>query len=162
MNNVKFTTYMNVLKIAVAVIGVVLCLFLFFGPNIEQPLKEVAEFRDGFQLSAAIWYFISIFLACIALILGFFLFQLITNPKKTLMSIIGIVIGLVIYLGFRVVGSSDTAESLDLVRTIGDVDGSTISATTAGIYTVITGLILAILAIVAAPFMGRIAGMFKK
>lgn len=155
MNNIKFTTYMNILKIAVAVVGVLLCLFLFFGPNIEQPMDEVLAFREGFQLSTAIWYFIIIFLACIGLILGFFVFQLISNPKKTFMSIVGLVVALVLYLIFWGIGTSDTSESLNLIQSIGEVEQGTISSTTAGIYTVLTGLVVALLAIVLSPLMGR-------
>jgi uncharacterized membrane protein len=156
MNNVKFTTYMNVLKIAIASVGVLLCLFLFTGPNIEQPMSEVEDFRDGMQLSAAIWFFIIILLSCIALVLGFFVFQLISNPKKTLMSIIGLVVAFVIYLILWAIGTSDTAESLNLLQSIGEVESSTISSTTAGLYTVLIGLALAVLAIAVSPFLGRL------
>ena len=156
MNSVKFTTYMNILKIAIASVGVLLCLFLFVGPNIEQPMDVVEEFRDGMQLSAAIWFFIIILIACIALILGFFVFQLFANPKKTVMSIIGLIVALVIYLIFLAIGTSDTSESLNLLQSIGEVESSTITSTSAGLYTVLVGLALALLAIIVAPFLGRL------
>ncbi len=156
MNNVKFASIMNIVKIAIAVIGVVLSLFLFMGPNTDKPLEVIEEFREGATLSSAIWYFIIIFMACIGLILGFFVFQLASNPKKTLMSIIGIVVAFVLYFILWGIGTSDTRESLRLAESLGEISPGTISSTTAGIYTVLVGLGLALLAIILSPFMGKL------
>lgn len=152
----NLTTYMTILKVALAAIGIGACLFLFGAPNNTAELSEIAEYRDGAQMSIATSYTIFILIACVALVLIFFVMQLISNPKKTLMSIIGIVAALVLYIVLYAAGSNDTSESLGLVNTIGDVSGSTISATTAGLYVVFVGLAVAILAILAAPILGRL------
>lgn len=154
----NLTTYMNILKVSLAVIGIAVCLFLFGGPNNTAEVAEIESFRDGAKMTAATLFTIFILMACVALVLIFFVSQLISNPKKTLMSIIGLVVAFFLYLIMYFAGSNDTSESLGLMNTIGDVSKSTISATTAGLYTVFVGLAVAILAIVATPLLAR----FKK
>lgn len=154
MNN-NLTKWTNILKIAMAAIGIILCLFLFAGPASTAPLAEIEKYRDGGQMSAAIFFSIFALIACMALVLIFFVVQLISNPKKTILSIIGIVVGLVLYLLFYAIGTSDTSEGLGLNNTMGDVAPSTIRSTTAGLYTVLSGLVIAMLAIVITPFIGK-------
>lgn len=156
MNNVKFASIMNIVKIVIAVLGVGLSISLFFGPNTDATTEAITEFREGASLSGAIWYFIVIFLSCIGLILAFFLFQLISNPKRTVMSIIGIVAALVFYLIYLGIGTSDTSETLQFSESLGEISNSTVTTTTAGIYTVLTGLALALLAIILSPVMGKL------
>lgn len=150
------TKWMNILKVALAVIGIGVCLFLFGGPNNTAELSEIESFRDGAKMNAATYFTIFILVACVALVLFFFVMQLISNPKKTLFSIIGIAIALVLYLILYGIGTSDTAETLALTESIGDVSKGTITSTTAGLYTVLVGLIVAVLAIVATPFIGKL------
>ncbi len=147
MNNLSKWT--NIGKIASAVIGVVACLFLFGGPNTNvNDAAEVAAFRDGAQMSFATFFTIFLLAACVALVLIFFVAQLISNPKKTIMSIIGLVAALVIYLVVYMMGTSDTDESLNLVSSIGSVSKSTITSTTAGLWTVFIGLMAVVVVIV--------------
>jgi hypothetical protein len=150
------TKWMNILKVALAVIGIGSCLFLFGGPNNTAELSEIESFRDGAKMTTATYFTIFVLVACVALVLFFFVMQLISNPKKTLLSIIGIVVALVLYLVLYGIGTSDTSESLALTDSIGDVSKGTITSTTAGLYTVLTGLVVAILAIVATPFIGKL------
>ncbi|MFA7273610.1 MAG: hypothetical protein WC044_07060 [Crocinitomicaceae bacterium] len=154
MNN-NLTKWTNILKIALAAIGIILCLFLFAGPASTAELSEIENYRDGAQMSAAILFSIFILLACIALVLIFFVRQLISNPKKTILSIIGIVVGLVLYLLFYAIGTNDTSDGLGLTESIGNVAPGTIRSTTAGLYTVLAGLVIALLAIVVTPFIGK-------
>ncbi|MGJ8661547.1 MAG: hypothetical protein ACSHXL_05890, partial [Bacteroidota bacterium] len=132
------------------------CLFLFSGPNNTAELSEIESFRDGVKMTAATYFTIFVLAACVALVLFFFVRQLISNPKKTLFSIIGIVVALVLYLLLYVVGTSDTSESLALTESIGNVSKGTITSTTAGLYTVLVGLAAAVIAIVATPFIGKL------
>lgn len=154
MNNLaKFTNYG---KVALAVIGVVACLFLFGGPNTNaNNVSEVTEFREGAKMTFATMFTIFILVACVALVLIFFVAQLISNPKKTLMSIIGIVVALVIYIVIWAAGTSDTDKSLGLVESIGSVSQGTINATTAGLWTVFIGLLAAV-GVIIASFVKRI------
>ncbi|MBU2018952.1 MAG: hypothetical protein KJ941_04835 [Bacteroidetes bacterium] len=151
-----FTKYMNILKVTLAVIGIGVCLFLFGGPNNTAELSEIETFRDGAKMNAATYYTIFILIACVALVLIFFIAQLISNPKKTLMSIVGIVAALVLYVVLYSVGSNDTVTSLGLSSDFADVSSSTISATTAGLYVVFIGLGVAILAILGGRLLGKV------
>ncbi len=150
------TKWMNILKVALAVIGIGVCLLLFGGPNNTAELSEVESFRDGAKMGAATWYTIIVLFSCVALVLFFFVRQLISNPKKTLFSIIGIVVALVLYLLLYGIGTNDTSETLALTESIGNVSKGTITSTTAGLYTVLFGLVAAVIAIVATPFIGKL------
>jgi hypothetical protein len=152
MDSNKFKLIMTVLKFGLAIIGILLCLALFFGPNMEATLEDQINFREGTSLSLATTYTSFIFFAGIGLILFFFVLQLITNPKKTIMSIIGLVIATVLYIVLLMMGTSDTNESLVLLD---PVSIETIGSTTAGIYTVLTGIGAGLLAVIIGPFMGR-------
>lgn len=145
----------NVLKISLVAIGVLSCLFLFVGPNATAEVSEVESFREGASLSFSIGFTIFVIVACVALVLLFFVFQLISNPKKTLFSIIGIVVALVLYLIISIGGTSDTNETLLLAEDV-QVAQSSINSTTAGLYTVLVGLVVAFAAAVFGPLFGRL------
>jgi uncharacterized membrane protein len=153
MDTKKLNLYMSILKVGLAAIGAILCLFLFGGVSTEAPIAEQEAFRDGTSLGLAVSFTGFIIFASVGLILLFFVVQLITNPKKTVMSIIGLLAALVLYLIFTIMGTSDTNESLALIRN--PVDLGTIASTTAGLYTVLTGVIVAFLAVILGPFLGR-------
>lgn len=153
MKSNKLDLAMNVLKFGLVAIGVVLSLLIINGPNAEQTQMEIDTFREGASLGAAISFTGILLFACAAVVIVFFLVQLVTNTKRTVFSIIGILIALGIYLLFTLVGTSDTNDSLGLWRT--PVSGSTINSTSAGLYTVIIGLVISILAIILGPIMGR-------
>lgn len=152
MNSNKLITTLNIVRIALVVIGVGASLSLFLGPNVNDGTEAVAAFRDGAQLSTAVMFTIAVLLATVALIFVFFFMQLATNTKKTVMSIIGILAALVIYLIFFAGGTSDTSETLLLKN---PVDDGTVATTTAGLYTVLVGFAVGILVIILGPFMGR-------
>ena len=79
---------------------------------------------------------------------------MITNTKKTVYSIIGILVALVIYLIFWAAGTSDTNESLALLEDV-QVEQGTIATTTAGLYTAIICLVIGVLAWILSPLMGK-------
>lgn len=140
---------MNILKVVLVAIGVISCLLLFGGPDITGDPKEVEAFRDGGRMSfASIFTGFIVFLG-VGLILLFFVVQLISNPKKTILSIVGIIAALAIYLIFWAAGTSDTNESLQLRH---PVDQGTITATTAGLWTTIVAVVVGVLAIIAGFF----------
>jgi hypothetical protein len=153
MNSTKLNTILNAVKIALIVIGVGASLLLFNGPNVTAGTEAVEEFRDGSQMTTAIFFTIALLLAGIAMILIFFASQLISSPKRTILSIVGIVAALGLYLIFTLAGTSDTTDTLLLKN---PVEQSTVNTTTAGIYTVLIGLVAGVLVIVLGPFMGRL------
>lgn len=154
MNVKKLNLYMSILKFGLVAIGVILCLFLFSGPNMESTVEEQIAFRDGSSMSLAASFTGFIIFTSLGLILVFFIVQLITNPKKTILSIIGIVVGLLLYLIFTMIGTSDTNETLTLAENV-QVDQGTIVSTSAGLYTVLVGISVGILAVLVGPLMGR-------
>ena len=157
MDTKKLNLYMSILKIALVAIGVIACLFLFGGADMNSSIEDQVSFRDGAKMGFSIGFTGFLLIAGVGLILLFFVVQLISNPKKTIMSIIGVVASLVLYLILLVAGTSDTNDSLKLVDDVQVAQG-TIGSTTAGIYLVIILIVVAVAAAVAAPIMA----MFKK
>ena len=157
MDTKKLNLYMSVLKIALVAIGVLACLFLFNGADMNSTVEEQESFRDGAKMGFSIGFTGFLMFAGIGLILLFFVMQLISAPKKTVMSIIGLVASLVLYLILLIVGTSDTNSSLQLTDDVQVAQG-TIGSTTAGIYLVIILIVVAVIAAIASPIMA----MFKK
>ena len=152
MKEQKFNLYLTILKGILVGIGVVCCAFIIGGPNVNQELQEVEAFRDGAKMAVAINYTIGIILSGVGLIFLFFFVQLVTQTKKTLMSIIGLVIALVVYLVFSAVGTSDTSATLQLKNAVSD---GTVATTTAGLYTVGLAIFVGVAAIVIMPIINR-------
>lgn len=149
----KLNLYLTILKIVLITVGVLSCIFLLGGPEPEGlPTEEFEAFRDGTTLAVATNFTGFIIFVGVALILLFFVVQLISNPKRTLLSIVGIVAALVIYLIILMSGTADTNETLQL-RPESQVDLKTIGATTAGLWTAMIGIIIGALAILAGPLM---------
>ena len=71
------------------------------------------------------------------------------------MSTIGVIAALLVFLIMWAMGSSDTNETLQLRETV-QVDPGTISSVSAGLYTAIIGVVVAGLAWVLSPLMGRL------
>jgi len=152
MNSNKLNVILNGLKFGLVGIGVIACLLVIGGPNAEAEVPVQEEFRDGGAMSTAIGYTLLIIVAAVAAVLLFFVLQLISTPKKTVMSILGLIIALVLFLIFWMVGTSDTNESLALRD---PVELGTIRTVTAGLYTAFVGVIAGVLVWVLSPLMGR-------
>ena len=153
MDAKKLTVGLNALKFSIAIVGVVLSLFLFNAPNVVAGTEAVETYRDGSVIfSSAIWFTIIIFFALCAFVLLFFFVQLISNPKRTVISILGILIFLGIYLVISLMGTTDTNEKLALRN---QVSSGVINTTSAGIYTIIIGMFAGLLVVILGPFMGR-------
>jgi ACR3 family arsenite efflux pump ArsB len=88
----------------------------------------------------------------------FFVYQIAMQPKKTLMSIVGIVVALVLYFVMYFSGSSDTMKSLALRHEASD---SVIAATSAGVYTIGICIAVGLLVVVFGPFMGKLRSSRK-
>lgn len=146
---------MSILKVGLVAIGVIASLFLFSGADMNSTLQDQVSFRDGMSLSFSTSFTGFLIIASVGLILLFFIVQLISNPKKTIMSIVGLVAALVLYLIFLMVGTSDNNTSLQLAEDV-QVEKGTIVSTTAGLYLVITLIVVALLAAVLSPLMGRL------
>ncbi len=96
METKKLNLFMSILKIGLVAIGVILSLFIIGGPNMEGTVEAQETFREGASMSLATSFTGFIIFASVGLILVFFVIQLITNPKKTVMSIIGLLVALVL------------------------------------------------------------------
>ncbi len=154
MDAKKLNMIMSIAKFALGAIGVIACLLIINGPNMEST-KEVRDaFRDGGEMGLAINYTVFIVIATAAAVILFFLLGLVTNTKKTVMSIVGVVGAFVLFMIFWAMGSSDTHDSLQLGENIA-ADSGTISFVSAGLWTVIVGVLVATLVAVLSPFMGR-------
>lgn len=150
----KLNTVMTIMKFLLGAVGVIACLLIINGPNMEATEEARVAFRDGGKMALAINYTLFVIIATSAAVILFFLFGLVTNTKKTIMSILGVFVGMLLFLIFWMMGSSDTHESLNLSEKI-QADAGTISFVTAGIYTVIVGVVIAALVALLSPFMGR-------
>jgi amino acid transporter len=152
MKLTKLNLYLAILKVVLISTGVIFCLFLFGGPNPEGATQAaVAEFRDGSKMSLATSFTTFILFVGVGLILLFFVVQLISNPKRTLLSILGLIAAFLIYLLFLMIGTGDTNESLQL-RPETQVDLGTIGAATAGLYTALVGVAAGALVIILGLF----------
>lgn len=151
----KLNLFLTVLMYLLVAVGVIACLLIINGPNMDAEEDVRNSFRDGGGMALAINYTLFIIIAATAIVLGFFALGLVTNTKKTVMSIVGVIGAFVLFMIFWAMGSSDTRESLALKESI-PVDSGTISFVTAGIYTVMVGIVIATLVAVLGPFMGRL------
>ena len=155
MDDKKLNMVMAILKVVLVVVGVLASFLVIMGPNGNSEMAEQQEFLESFKLGLAINYTLYIVLGGVAVILAFFFVGLVTNTKKTALSIVGIIAALVLFLIFWAAGSSDTNETLNLSEKVA-TDSGTIGTVTAGIYTAMIGLAVGALVWVLSPLMGRL------
>lgn len=143
MESKKLTLAMNILKYTVGVLGLIGCIWVIgTSPGSDATLEVKSDYAESTQMSFAIGFTIAVIFAAVAGVLLFFIYQLITNPKKTVMSIIGIVVAFVFFLILWMIGTSDTAASVGLEGNP-DAGQGTLNWVTAGIYTIIIGVVVA-------------------
>lgn len=153
MESNKLTKMMNILKFALVIIGLFFAVSLLFsGVPSDATQAEKLEFMNGFKMSGAINFFIFVFILGVALVLLFFVMQLISTPKKTIMSIAGILGAVVLFFIFKMAGTSDNHETLHLKEPISE---GTLATTTAGIYVVGLGIVIAVVLILVGPLLGK-------
>jgi len=151
MKEDKLNLVLTIFRYSLVLIGVGLSILLFSGPTVADGMAAMAEFRKSSKMIGVDYTIIIIGMAIVS-VLGFFFYQLMQQPKKTITAIIGIVVSLVIYFGFFIAGSADTNTTLALRHEVSD---GVISAATAGIYTIGICLFVGVLAVVFGPLMGR-------
>lgn len=154
MDSKRLNLMMSVLKIALVALGVIAFFLVLNGPNMDQEEAVREEFLNGGKLAFSVGYTGFILFLGVGLILLFFVMQLITNTKKTLKSIMALLIAGLVFLIFYLMGTSDTNETLQL-KEAQHVEPGTIAGTTAGLYTVMGGVIVGFLVWILSPFMGR-------
>jgi len=149
MENKKMALGLNAVKILLAVLGFIACVLVIGGPNAtgDTPVSEIEAFRDGGAMGFTMSLTGFVIIACLALVLIFFIVQLITNPKKTVLSIIGILVVMVLYFILTMAGTSDTMETLN-PQISEPVSQGTIDSTSAGIMTVIIAIFAAIAVVI--------------
>ena len=99
MKEEKLNLVLTIFRYSLVLIGVGLSILLFSGPTVADGMAKMAEFRKSSKMIGVDYTLIIIGMAIVS-VLGFFVYQLIQQPKKTITAIIGIVISLVIYFGF--------------------------------------------------------------
>jgi hypothetical protein len=155
MDAKKTALLLNTIKFVLSGVGVLACILVINGPNTNAGSQVVEEFRDGFEMSFALLFTIAVIFACVAMIIAFFVIHFISQPKKTALSIMGILVSFVVYMVFYIGGTSDTSKSLLLKNEVSD---GVVLTTTAGIYTTFVALAVAVLVIILLPIYNR----FKK
>lgn len=145
MNEKRINMLSGIIKYSLIAIGVILCLLVINGPNATADEAAISEFRDGTKLSLAISYTGFLIFVCSGLVLLFFIILLISDFKKAIKSIVGIIIFALIYIVLNMIGSADTSETLQLKNAVSD---ATVDSTTAGLITSLIGLTVAGLVIV--------------
>ena len=154
MNATKLNLISRIFQYLSIAVGVVLSiLILISGPSVTDGKEALEKFRESTEMNAAIYFILFILFAGAAMVIGFFVSQIIQSPKRTILSIIGIVISFVVYLIFYLLGSSDTTDTLALRNPVSD---GVIFTTTAGLYTIGILLFVGLVVIIAGPFMGRL------
>jgi hypothetical protein len=156
MNEKKITLIGNVIKFAFIAIGVILCALVITGPNADSSVNSpevIEQFRESGTLGAAVGFTGFLIMACAGLVVLFFVLLLISNFKKAIKSMLGIIAFGIIYFVLSAIGTGDNSESLQLINPI---DQPTLNSTHAGIITAMIGLAVVVLAVIAGPFMGRL------
>lgn len=147
MDNNKIKMISNVIRYGLIALGVIACLLIIGAPVTgSSTLDEIAAYRDGGSMSFAAMLTVLIIVACVALVALFFVTQLISNPKKTIMSIIGILIMFAVYFLIRIIGTSDGNESLAL-REANHVSQGVHNSAHAGVITAILTLVVGVVLI---------------
>ncbi|MDX2362527.1 MAG: hypothetical protein QNK23_17090 [Crocinitomicaceae bacterium] len=154
MDTKKLNTIMTIVKFALVAFGVIACILIIGGPNMNDTALEREVFRDGPAMGFASTYTGFVIIATTVAVLLFFVIQLITNTKKTALSIAGVLAALVVYLVILMIGTSDTNSSLELKESV-QVAQSTINSASAGLYTALVGVVVGALAWIFSPLMGR-------
>ena len=152
MNEKKINMISGIIKYSLIAIGVVLCLLVINGPNTTADEATISQFRDSAKLSLAISYTGFLIFVCTGLVLLFYIALLISDFKKAIKSIIGIIIFTLVYVVLNMIGTSDTSETLQLKNAVSD---ATVDSTHAGLITSLIGLAVALLVVVLGPFLGR-------
>jgi hypothetical protein len=154
MNETKLNLISRIFQYLSIAVGVVLSiLILMSGPSVADGKEAIEKFRESAEMSATIYFILFILLTGGAMVIGFFIFQIIQSPKRTILSIIGIVLSLIVYMIFYLLGTSDTKDTLALRNPVSD---GVVLTTTAGLYTVGILLFVGLVVIIAGPFMGRL------
>ena len=159
MESKKLNLAMNILKYTIGALGLIGCIWVIAtSPDSDATEIVKDDYAESSQMTFAIGFTIAVIIAAMAGVLLFFVYQLVTNSKKTIMSIIGIVAAFLVYLVFRMVGTTDTNESLQLAGNY-KVSDATLDATTAGLWTVLLGIMIAVVLALLGPF---ILGKYRK
>jgi hypothetical protein len=154
MNATKLNLISRIFQYLSIAVGVVLSiLILMSGPSVADGKEAIEKFRESAEMSATIYFILFILLTGGAMVIGFFILQIIQSPKRTILSIIGIVLSFIVYMLFYLLGTSDTTDTLALRNPVSD---GVVLTTTAGLYTIGILLFVGLVVIIAGPFMGRL------
>ena len=148
----KNINVLTLVRFALVIVGVGASFLLFNGPSVADGKAAVAAYRESSELGFAINYTLGLILLGIVVIIGFFVFSIIIQPKKTLLSIVGLLVSAALFFIIFTVGTSDNQDSLSLKM---EASQNVVNLASAGIYTIGLCIGIGFLAIVLGPLMGR-------
>lgn len=150
MGNDKLRTILNIVKFALALLGVVLVGWVIAsdpGSVSELTVDQKEAFIDSASMSGSMNYALGVIVIGVILILGFFVYNLILDPRKALKSVIGYAIAAVVFFIFYMfVGGASTPTSEKF-----GVDVGTIKASEAGLYVALFAIAIGFLAMLVSP-----------
>jgi hypothetical protein len=157
MNQKKLNTLGLIIKVGISVIGIICCLLVIGIPNDQvegSTVADVARNRDGFALSATTFFTFAIMAATLLVVLGFSLYSVITDFKRSMKSLIIVGGSIGLFLIMYLIGTSDNKASL---RVQGDmvVTQGTVNFTHAGLIFLYIMMAIVVIVSLAAPLMGR-------
>jgi hypothetical protein len=148
----KNINVLMLVRFLLVIVGVGSSFLLFNGPSVADGKAAVAEYRESGELGFVINYTIGLICLGILVIIGFFAYSLVIQPKKTIFSIFGLIVSMLVFFLIFAIGTSDSQESLALRMQTGQ---SSINLASAGIYTIGLCLLVGFFAIILGPLMGR-------
>jgi hypothetical protein len=155
MNSTKKSMLLNVLKIVLGVLGalfVLLAVFALPGDVKELNLEEKTAALNNSKFGLMMGFTIFIVILGAVLIVGFFLFGLITDTKKTLKAVLSYAISGFAFLVLYVFAKG----SLTQVAVKEGISTSTLKATEAGLYLTFFMVIVGFLLMLIGPFFKHI------
>lgn len=155
MNSTKKSMFLNILKIVLGVLGalfVLLAIFALPGDVKELNLEEKTAAINNSKFGLMMGFTIFIVILGAVLVVGFFLFGLITDTKKTLKAVLSYAIsGLAFLILYVIAKGSVTQFSIEE-----GISTSTLKATEAGLYLTFVMVIVGFLLMLVGPFFKHI------
>ena len=111
------------------------------GVNADSDKALQEAFMDSVSFSAVMNISYITIIAAVVLVIGFFISLLVTRPMQAIKSVAGIIIAAIFFFILYSIGSSDTAESLNLSGGL-TAEQSVVDFTHAGIITALTAIVI--------------------
>lgn len=145
MNSQGIKSGLGIARVAIAVIGLILCALIITSADSEMPVVEALEVQGG-KLDGALWitYILILLGAAAALIYG--VINVISNPKKNMGAVLGVV-AMVLVFAITYYGFADDYVAPKHITT---VSGTESMLAGAGLMTLYAVAVITIAAVVFA------------